>query len=567
MKKINFLIVAGSLILLSYQLNAQNVGINSEVPETTLDVRGTDDLTSGGELQLATPNKTNFLRLFGGRLGDRNPFLAFHDNDSFHIVTTLPDFSTYKRRMTILPDGKVGIGIDQPKGLLNLFSNSTTSTPQLRITEDQFDFARLKMENTARSNTYWDIAGLADTLMSNAKLNFFYSGPQGIGDRMTILGNGNVGIGTVAPTAKLHVFGNSKIGGLIEVFNTGGSVYVGAGAGQSDDLTNNFNTGIGDLVLADNQTGINNVAIGARALQYADGSVDNVAIGRNSMLNNDSGNFNVGIGHSTLLNNATGDGNVAIGYLAGLNETGSNKLYIDNSSTTAPLIYGDFNANLLRTNGRQEVTDDFSVTGNAFFVDQSARFVGVGTTSPQVELHVKDAGFSYTLIESGANNDPVLALKNTLTGTADSQWTLRMDGSESNRFQMRYNNSSKMVLSTNGDLALGTSVPVTGYKLSIDGKIIAEEMRIQLSNLWPDYVFKEDYKLIPLEELDKSIKEHGHLPGIPKAEIINSEGFDTGEMQRKMMEKIEELTLYIIDLKKENKNHLIRIETLEINQK
>ena len=73
-------------------------------------------------------------------------------------------------------------------------------------------------------------------------------------------------------------------------------------------------------------------------------------------------------------------------------------------------------------------------------------YLVVGTERhPEVELHIKDPGFAYAMIEDGPGNDPVLALKNTGTGGGDSQWTMRMDGSENDRWQLRHNNSSKMV--------------------------------------------------------------------------------------------------------------------------
>ena len=91
-----------------------------------------------------------------------------------------------------------------------------------------------------------------------------------------------------------------------------------------------------------------------------------------------------------------------------------------------------------------------------------------------------------------------------------------------------------------------------GYSLSVDGKVICEGLRVSSSTNWPDYVFEKDYDLMPLDEVERSIEKNGHLPGIPSAEVVEEEGIDVGEMQRLMMEKIEELTLYVIDLKKEN---------------
>jgi len=103
------------------------------------------------------------------------------------------------------------------------------------------------------------------------------------------------------------------------------------------------------------------------------------------------------------------------------------------------------------------------------------------------------------------------------------------------------------------DLRIGSGAidGATGYKVAIDGKVIAEELRINLSTAWPDYVFDSSYDLMPLDQLESSIKENNHLPGIPSANEVENEGLIVGEMQTKMMEKIEELTLYILELNKE----------------
>ena len=89
-----------------------------------------------------------------------------------------------------------------------------------------------------------------------------------------------------------------------------------------------------------------------------------------------------------------------------------------------------------------------------------------------------------------------------------------------------------------------------GYKLRVYGKIISEEVRVQLKTAWPDYVFGKNYKLRSLPEIEKYIAENNHLPNIPAAAEVEKSGIALGEMQSKMMEKIEELTLYIIELNK-----------------
>lgn len=113
-----------------------------------------------------------------------------------------------------------------------------------------------------------------------------------------------------------------------------------------------------------------------------------------------------------------------------------------------------------------------------------------------------------------------------------------------------------------GQVSLGIDKFATGYKLSVGGKVICEELRVQPNTAWPDYVFDNDYALMPLQEVEAHIAQYNHLPGIPNQNEIKTQGIAVGDMQIKQMEKIEELTLYIIQQQK-------RIEALEakFNQK
>jgi hypothetical protein len=102
-----------------------------------------------------------------------------------------------------------------------------------------------------------------------------------------------------------------------------------------------------------------------------------------------------------------------------------------------------------------------------------------------------------------------------------------------------------------GNMRIGTTVTPSGYKLAVDGKMICTEVLVRLVSNWPDYVFSNSYKRPGLDEVEDFIKKNNHLPGIPSAKEIETNGISVGEMQKMQMEKIEELTLYIIDLKKE----------------
>jgi hypothetical protein len=103
------------------------------------------------------------------------------------------------------------------------------------------------------------------------------------------------------------------------------------------------------------------------------------------------------------------------------------------------------------------------------------------------------------------------------------------------------------------DLRIGTTTQATGYDLSVNGKIACTEVLVQAFASWPDYVFAPDYKLMSLSNVEKSIQQNKHLPGIPSAAQIESEGIKLGDMQIRLLEKVEELTLHLIDQEKQIK--------------
>jgi len=102
-----------------------------------------------------------------------------------------------------------------------------------------------------------------------------------------------------------------------------------------------------------------------------------------------------------------------------------------------------------------------------------------------------------------------------------------------------------------GNIGIGTTAPDS--KLTVKGKVHAEEVKVDLSVPGPDYVFKEGYGLLTLEEVQSYIKAHGHLPNVPSAKEMEEKGIDLGSMNMKLLEKIEELTLYILQLEEKYK--------------
>ncbi len=113
------------------------------------------------------------------------------------------------------------------------------------------------------------------------------------------------------------------------------------------------------------------------------------------------------------------------------------------------------------------------------------------------------------------------------------------------------------------DLRIATTTQATGYALSVNGKVACEEVLVEDLASWPDYVFAEDYDLMSLEELEKSIQKNKHLPGLPSAAEVEENGLMLGDMQKRIMEKVEELTLYTIKQDKMIKELQDKMERLE----
>lgn len=126
-----------------------------------------------------------------------------------------------------------------------------------------------------------------------------------------------------------------------------------------------------------------------------------------------------------------------------------------------------------------------------------------------------------------------------------------VDAEFKNSGNTSFTNPGDVYFTNNGYVGIGTSVIPTGVKLAVNGKILATEIEVQLNSEWPDYVFNEEYKLSPLSEVEQFIKENNHLPGVPSANSISKDGINLGQMNAILLQKIEELTLHMIDLQKE----------------
>jgi len=177
-------------------------------------------------------------------------------------------------------------------------------------------------------------------------------------------GTGNTAVGYQASKSLTTSLETTAIGYQAGLSGSNGAsynTYVGYKTGTSGTSAQS-NTMIGWMSGTTNSTGDNNTAIGTGAAIYLLSGSGNVAIGSSAMYNNSTGSDNVMIGNQSG-RNATGSSNVFIGHDSGYSETGSNKLYIENSDSSTPLIYGEFDNDIVRINGDLQVTGDTEVLG------------------------------------------------------------------------------------------------------------------------------------------------------------------------------------------------------------
>ena len=113
-----------------------------------------------------------------------------------------------------------------------------------------------------------------------------------------------------------------------------------------------------------------------------------------------------------------------------------------------------------------------------------------------------------------------------------------------------------------GNVGIGTT-DTKGYKLGVNGKIAAIEVKVALYSSWPDYVFEDSYKLPSLQEVAHHIETKGHLENIPSAAEVVENGIQLGEMNAKLLQKIEELTLYMIEQNNKTEKLIQEVKTLK----
>ncbi len=322
-------------------------------------------------------------------------------------------------------------------------------------------------------------------------------------------------------------------------------------AGFLDNSFTTKNTAFGTYAGDALTTGARNVAIGFQSLLTASTASFNVAIGTEA-LRNTTGSVNVGIGTSALLLNTTGFNNIAIGgFVLKSNTTGFANMGIGVGSLDANTT-GNYNtamgASALRTNttGSNNVGLGFealrlnTVGGNNIGIGKGAGYSTIGNNSIFIGT---DAGYNET-----GGDKLYIANSNTTTPLIYGDF------------------AAKFISIGDVDVAKRSAAGTGGYNLLVKGGILTEKVKVALASSadWADYVFEDDYYLMPLNKVEEFVNFNNHLPNVPSANQMAENGLEIAETSKMFMEKIEELTLYMIELDKEVK--ALKAENKELKE-
>jgi hypothetical protein len=426
---------------------------------------------------------------------------------------------------------------------------------------------------------------------SNQELNFQSRGTGNISlktggssDLFINGSSGNVGIGTTNPLHKLQVEGDMKVNGILDVdgfsspdinLDNLDNALFGTGAGSSNTSGTN-SLFIGTNAGRDNTTGFENMFLGSSAGLTNTTGRQNVALGYNALNTNQTGWRNMAIGSYALGDNVNKTGNTAVGYDAGRHATNADKVVYIGYDAGRKDKYGLYNT-LIGT----DVAERLGETATSSNDTQYNAIIG-GRTASSIQK-----GKHNTIIGSHAYGTATSGDANILIGynVANNQQAISnelwIDNSNTAN-PLIWGDFTSNELQVNGQLNVGVgSASITGTVAHFDGRvyisenggseegfgtlsgtnyddyllwveegIVSADFAIVETTDWPDYVFKESYKLSSIEEIEQHILEEGHLPNFPSAEEVETMGYSLDDMTKRLLKTVEEMTLHTIQQEK-----------------
>ena len=356
----------------------------------------------------------------------------------------------------------------------------------------------------------------------------------------TFPSSGNVGIGTTSPGDKLQVIGN--VGVINNTNFAAGSNMVKLASGSTPQLFYIRST----TTWADTWW------------DWTMGTDNKLRLGFSTVPQLTLQNGALGLGTDAPLNRLhIADGDVRVSRSSG--SWGPNMFFDATGVGSGGTTWGIGSTTAADLAGAGKLV--FFHNGNMRVAFDSSGNVGIGTTSPnnrlvvssgpsaRTQVTLSDTNSASLMLRAGAQLPGVVASDVDLQFRAGATWTDADAGGV----------TAVTIKSVTGNVGIGTTNPT--QKLSVAGTIRAKEVIVDTG--WSDYVFDDSYRLVPLSEVESHIKANKHLPGIPSAAEVAEHGVSMGDMQSRLLAKVEELTLHLIELKKENDSLKTRVAKLE----
>jgi len=430
----------------------------------------------------------------------------------------------------------VGLGINGNTSKLDIFASSGDHMRFIgRSGSDYSDMVFYANDNVSRLGYIdWSNSFMRINAEASIPMLFHTSSIE----RLRITSSGHVGIGTNDPSYKLEAVTAGKLGFRLQ--------------------TNESTVGNPQLDFLDIQRGQETV------MSSTDGSITGTYLASYS-----NHPLMFGTNHSSSQILLATNGNLGIGTTSPVS-----KLHVNGDITVAsgsrvvydPIydVHGYTKYDYVGSPEAALLT--YSYYGNRFQTRNGVAMVikgdnnniGIGTISPSYKLEAVTSGQGGFRLQTSSSTvgNPQIDLfdaskgQETVISSTDGSITGTYLASYSNHPLMFGTNHSpsQLLLATNGNLGVGTTSP--SEKLSVNGNVKARKIIVSQTG-WPDYVFAPSYSLRSLSEVEKFIAKNKHLPDMPSAKEVEEKGISVGDNQALLLKKIEELTLYIIDLQKQ----------------